>query len=299
MTYSISDLEQLSGVQVDTIRIWERRYKALEPMRSAGNTRLYNDGHLRRLLNIVGLSQSGMKISQACALTDEEIDQLLKKEVDYTISNNAQYEYYISQLIKYGMAYNEPKFDQLINKCIKDHGMSDTYKGVIYPLLVRLGLMWRRDDICPAQEHFLSNIIRQKLYVAINSITVKTKNTATWLLFLPEDEDHDIGLLFAHYFLKISGQRVIFLGSKVPLDSVKDAMSHHQAEHLLLFMLRAKPLSEAGKYLDELSSSFKGSRIHISGNYKLMSQLSLAQNVNWLQSLQDFEQIINNIEHVN
>ncbi|MBB2149139.1 MerR family transcriptional regulator [Pedobacter gandavensis] len=297
--YSISDLEQLSGIHVDTIRIWERRYNALTPMRSAGNTRLYNDQHLRRLLNIVGLSQSGMKISQVCALSDQQIDQLLKKEIDYTISSDSKIEYYISQLLKYGLAYNELKFDQLITSCIEELEMTSTYKNVLYPLLVRLGLMWRRDTICPAQEHFLSNIIRQKLFVAIDKIQVKNKTTASWLLFLPEDEDHDIGLLFAQYLLKSAGHRVIFLGGRVPMDSLKDAMAHNQSEHILLFMVRSRPVTDAQAYLNTLSENFSGSKIHLAGNSKLLTQLQLAENINWFQSIEGFEQTINQYQNVN
>jgi len=297
--YSISDLEQLSGIHVDTIRIWERRYKALDPMRTEGNTRFYHDGHLRRLLNIVGLNQSGMKISQVCSLSDQEIDQLLKKEMDYTISLNPQFEYYISQLLKFGLAYNGLQFDQLISRCIAELGMTLTYKEIIYPLMVRLGLMWRRDHICPAQEHFLSNLIRQKIFVAINEVKVNLQSTTSWLLFLPEDEDHDIGLLFAHYILKLAGQQVIFLGGRVPQESVIDAMSHNASAHLLLFMVRSRPLPDANLYLNKLSANFPNSKIHLAGNSKLIGQLDLAENINWFQSIHDFERTIKNLAHVN
>lgn len=299
MKYSISDLEQLSGVHVHTIRIWERRYHALEPMRSAGNTRFYDDHHLRRLLNIVSLSQSGMKISQVCALSDLEIDQLLKLEIEETISADVQYEYYIAQMLKSGLVYNEVRFNQLITKCIQKHGMTDSYRYVLYPLLVRLGLMWRRDEICPAQEHFLSNIIRQKLFVAINEVVVKDKTSAPWLLFLPEDEDHDIGLLFAWYTLKILGERVIFLGGRVALDSLKDAMQYNQVQNLLLFMVHSRPVNNAERYLKALSDSFEHTKIHLAGNSKLISQLNLPGNITWFQSIPDLEAAIKNLAHVN
>lgn len=293
MTYSISDLEKLSGIQVDTIRIWEKRYKALTPMRSLGNTRYYNDHHLRRLLNIVALSEAGMKISQACTLSDKEIDLLLQKEMDNHLSAHTKTEYYISQLLKYGLAYNGPHFDQLLSKYISSHGMSFTYKEVIYPLLVRLGMMWRRDHICPAQEHFLANIIRQKIFVAIDTLKIKQQTTVSWLLFLPEDEDHDIGLLFAYYLLKQANQNVIFLGGRVPFESLQDAMSYHHSAHLLLFMTHTKPVNEAQQYIDQLSNCFSSSRIHLAGNPKLISQLMLAPSINWIQSIEDLQHLVN------
>ena len=299
MNYSISDLEQLSGVQVHTIRIWERRYNALEPMRSAGNTRMYNDDHLRRLLNIVSISQTGLKISQVCALSEKEMNDFLNKEIEQTVSNDAHFEYYTSQLLKYGLAYDESGFDQLINKCILDHGMITSYKQVIYPLLVRSGLMWRKDDICPSQEHFLSNLIRQKLYAAINDLPVVNEVKSSWLLFLPEAEGHDIGLLFANYILKQAGQKVIYLGSRVPLDAVKDAMQNKQIKHMLLFMVRSQPLETANDYLSELSTTYPENRIHLAGSGKLISELKLGKNINWFQSINEFEQTIKNTLNAN
>ncbi|TCC97428.1 MerR family transcriptional regulator [Pedobacter psychroterrae] len=298
MKYSISDLEQLSGVQTHTIRIWERRYKALEPMRSAGNTRFYDDNHLLRLLNIVGLSKTGLKISQVCALSDNEVDDLLKEEIDKTLSSDAQFEYYISKLLNYGLSYNETDFDQLISKCILDYGMTSTYKNVIYPLLLRLGLMWRREHICPAQEHFLSNIIRQKMFVAINDLPLKSGHGPCWLLFLPEDEDHDIGLLFANYVLRLMGHKVLFLGAKVPFESVKDAVSNNKVAHLLLFFVHSRPVSDANEYLNRLSNDFKDLSIHIAGNTRLIEELQIGSNVSWFKSIEEFEDIIKGVQHV-
>lgn len=298
MKYSISDLEQLSGVQIHTIRMWERRYNALEPMRSAGNTRLYDDNHLRRLLNIVGLSKTGLKISQVCAMSDQEIDVLLKEDMNSTISADTKHEFYISQLLSLGMAYKDAEFDKLIDKCIQEYGMIHTYKKVIYPLLVRLGLMWRRDHICPAQEHFLSNKIRQKIYVAINELPITLDRQAKWLLFLPEDEDHDIGLLFANYLLRLQGQRVLYLGAKVPFDALENVISHSMVDHMLLFLTRSKPVADANEYLNRLATEYKNINIHIAGNTKLIGDLSLAGNITWFRNIEEFETIIKDTQHV-
>ena len=298
MSYSISDLEQLSGVQIHTIRMWERRYNALEPMRSAGNTRLYDDNHLRRLLNIVGLSKTGLKISHVCALSDQEIDNLLKEDIHSTISNDLKHEYHISQLLTFGIAYEATEFDKLIDICIKEYGMVNTYKNIIYPLLVRLGLMWRRDHICPAQEHFLSNIIRQKIYVAINELPIATGRSANWLLFLPEDEDHDIGLLFANYVLRLRGQKVLYLGAKVPYDTLENVIANSRVDHMLLFMTRSRPISDANEYLSRLATEYKNINIHIAGNTKLIGDLILADNINWFKTIDEFETIIKDTQHV-
>ncbi|MEJ2881218.1 MerR family transcriptional regulator [Pedobacter sp. GR22-6] len=299
MKYSISDLEQLSGVQTHTIRIWERRYHALEPLRSAGNTRFYDDQQLKRLLNIVGLNERGMKISQVCALSDQEMTRLLEEQLSQAISLDTHFEYYISQMLRHGMAYDEHHFDALITECIAEYGLAKSYKWVIYPLLVRLGLMWRQDHICPAQEHFMSNILRQKLYKAIDELPIRSSSANTWLLFLPEDEGHDIGLLFAHYVLKAAGQKVIFLGSRVPLTSLEDAMKNESVTQLLLFMIRPRPVSEANSYLTELGNKFSHAKIRLAGNGKLIKDLKLPANVSWFQSIEEFEHIISTLINAN
>lgn len=299
MRYSISDLEQLSGVQTHTIRIWERRYHALEPSRSAGNTRFYDDQQLKRLLNIVGLNKSGLKISQACALSNQEMDALLDQQIKATVAQDEHFEYYISQMLKHGISYSEFHFDELITAGIEHYGLNKMYKYVLYPLLVRLGLMWRRDQLCPAQEHFIVNMIRQKLYKAIDEIPVLSSLAPSWLLFLPEDEDHDIGLLFAHYMLKSAGQKVIFLGSKVPLDSLTDAMNNKNITQLLFFIVRLKPRHEINQYLNELSARFADVKIRIAGDGKIIQELELPSNVSWFQSIEEFEHLITKIKHAN
>jgi MerR family transcriptional regulator, light-induced transcriptional regulator len=293
MIYSIADLEQLSGISAHTIRIWERRYNALSPLRSAGNTRLYDDDQLRRLLNIASLNQSGLKISDVCRLSQTEMDDLIQKEIDKTVSKESHYEYYISQLIKYGFQYEEKQVEQLLSNCIADYKVESTYRYVIYPLLVRLGLMWGKDSVCPSQEHFLSNIIRQKLFSAIDSLPVNPTPKYSWLLFLPEDEDHDIGLLLASYMLRSAGHKVIYLGAKVPLSAVENIISKVDVDYALLFMTRTRPTADAADYIENLKKAFKDIPACVSGNVRLISGLDLGKSLHWLQNLSDLEQIIN------
>ncbi|TCD28138.1 MerR family transcriptional regulator [Pedobacter psychrodurus] len=291
MTYSISDLEQLSGIHSHTIRIWEQRYNALSPMRSQGNTRLYDDKQLTKLLNIVSLNKSGLKISKICSLSDEAIDKLLDQQFSYS-SDDEQADYYISQLIRHGLAFDDHSFNHLIDQSIDKLGLSDCYRKIMYPLLVRLGLMWRKDDICPAHEHFLSNIIRQKIFVHINNLPLTRHSGESWLLFLPEDEEHDIGLLFASYMLRLHHHQVIFLGSKVPLDSIKRVFSTLNVNHVLLFMIKSRLAPAAQKFIDQLSEICSSSKIHLAGNSQVIGKLNNINHINWFKTLDEFEKTI-------
>ncbi|PWS33685.1 MerR family transcriptional regulator [Pedobacter paludis] len=291
MTYTISDLEQLSGIQSHTIRIWEQRYNALTPMRSEGNTRLYDDKQLVKLLNIVSLNQSGLKISKICKLSDAEVKTLLVKEY-HQISSDQQVEYYITQLIKFGIAFEEKSFCSLLDEALSTYGLSATYKSIMYPLLTRLGLMWLKEDICPAHEHFLTNIIKQKIFSAINEIPIGENAEQTWLLFLPEDEDHDIGLLYANYFLRSANQKVIFLGSKVPLSSLEKVFATNHIDHILFFMVKSRHNKMAQQYIYQLSEICQNAKIHLAGNGNVIEKLENISHINWIKSLNDFENSI-------
>ena len=293
MHYSISDLEQLSGIQAHTIRMWEQRYNALVPHRSAGNTRYYDDEHLVKLLNIVSIHQKGLKISKICALSQDAIHHLIEEDIQETVSKNQQFEFYITQLLNFGMSYNEAAFDNLLSKCINDNTLTETYSSVIFPMLVRLGLMWRKDSICAAQEHFLTNIIRQKICAAINDLPVPSSDKKTWVLFLPQDEEHEIGVLFANYLLRQAGKRVIYLGSRVPLSSVKEVVKLNKVDSLMLFMVQAKLTNEAQKYIDEIYLAFKKTKIYLAGSQKLIENIQLPKGIQWLRGINEFEVLVN------
>jgi len=290
--YSISDLEQLSGVSAHNIRIWERRYNALQPSRTAGNTRFYNDDQLSKLLNISALYYSGHKISKACAMGKDETASFLQQEIDSSITRKDKYEYYITQIINSGLNFNEHRINRLIDGSFEQNGVLETYKFVLYPVLVRMGLMWRKESLCPSQEHFISAIIKQKIFTAIDQVNTNEASTSSWLLFLPDDEDHDIGLLLASYILRSLAHKVIYLGSKVPVSSLANAIDSTKPANLLFFITRIRPVKNAQEYIDNLSSSFKEQQIYLSGNHLVLGDLNFPERVKWLKDINDLENIL-------
>lgn len=292
MTYSISDLEQLSGISVHNIRIWERRYNAFQPSRTAGNTRFYEDDQLKRLLNIAALYYAGYKISKACAMSKEETEDFLQRKIDENVSSENRFEYFITQIISRGLEYNEYAVNALISQSFQKNGVLETYKFVLYPLLVRLGLMWQRESLCPSQEHFLSAIFRQKMFAAIDGIPSGATSANSWLLFLPEDENHELGLLLANYMLRSTGYKVIYLGPKVPLFDLTNTISAVRPKNLLFFMTRVRPIVDAQSYVEQLANSFPEQQIYVSGNPRVLSGLQLPSKVKWIRELNDFEKII-------
>jgi DNA-binding transcriptional MerR regulator len=282
---TISQLAQFSGVKAHTIRIWEQRYQALTPSRTEGNTRTYSDMDLKRLLNIVSLLDSGYKISELGSLDDENLNALIGEL--YNLEDKEKPHQFISQLISVGMEFNEAAFQKILSHCFVHFGVFGTYKNVIYPLLNRVGLLWSADVLPPAQEHFMCNLIRQKLTAAIDDLPVPEENSKKWILFLPEDEYHEIGLLFAHYVLKRDGVQVFYLGASVPFSTLQLAIENIKPECLLLFFVHHDFPENVISYLSAIRGSFTQGMIYISGNEKLISQLNLENETQWLRNIDD------------
>lgn len=287
---SISQLAQFSGIKPHTIRIWEQRYQALAPGRTEGNTRTYSDLDLKRLLNIVSLMDSDRKVSKLCSMSDEVLCSMV--EDLYALESQVKANPFVSQLIAAGMEFDERSFQKILSHCLLRLGVEETYRNVIYPLLDRVGLMWSADLLPPAHQQFMCNLIRQKMLTAIDALPFAKKDSKKWLLFLPEDEFHEMGLLFAHYLLRKSGQEVVYLGASVPLRTLDVAIATVQPDCLLLFFVHYDIPANIGSYLSEIKKACPAGRIFVSGNAKLIEQVSLADPIKWLRNIEDMEKAL-------
>ena len=289
--FSISKLSQFSGIKAHTIRMWEQRYNALNPGRSEGNTRYYDNIQLRRLLNIVSLMDSEYKVSELCTMSDEKLSEL-SGNLTPKLQTDERNEYFIAQLLTASITYDEAHFEKVFSQCLLKQGLKETYNQVIYPLLNRIGLMWTKDTIVPAQEHFISNLIRQKLFSALDSLPAAKTDAETWLLFLPENEHHDMGLLFANYLIRSAGKKVFYLGDNVPFSSLESAVKDTKAQNMLLLLVHYDFVKDTQDYIDQLSHNFSSKNIFIAGNQKLISKLSLGSKLHWLKSIEELNTLL-------
>lgn len=288
--FSISQLSQFSGIKPHTIRVWEQRYNALSPYRSEGNTRYYDNKQLRRLLNIVSLMDTGIKVSQLCSLTDEEMFSRIYSLTE--TGNDDSTDYYVNQLISAGISFNSTDFDHTFLTCLSKYGLRETYKKVIYPVMDRIGLLWASDVLPAASEHFISNLFRQKLYAVIDSLESPGSLSETWLLFLPENEFHELALLYAHLLIRLTGQKVIYLGSNVPFESLKIAIKETNPTKLLMFLIHYDTVDQIQKNLEYLNACYTEKTIYLAGNQKLISGLKYPKNIKCLHSVEDLEKLL-------
>lgn len=224
-TFSIKDLENLTGIKAHTIRIWEKRYNLLQPERTNTNIRYYSTANLQKLLNISYLNTNGFKISKIASLDREDIPLLVKQIAqDNTSNNHAINSFKLSML-----SFDQKLFYNTYSNLANEKSFSDIFYQNFIPLLSKIGMLWQTDTITPAHEHFISSLIRQKILINIEKIQSQNQlNTnKTFVLYLPDNEVHELGLMMIHYELISKGHRVIFLGQSVPLENLKDILNHY------------------------------------------------------------------------
>jgi DNA-binding transcriptional MerR regulator len=294
-TYSIADMERITGVKAHTIRIWEKRYKGLSPGRSKGNTRYYDDKQLIKLLNMMSLVEFGHKISKLFSLSDQEIKVLLEQGVNKTKSSDKDIEFFITQLLASGINYDESTFLNIITNCISTYGFIDTFMKIVFPMLIRLGLLWGKDNLCPSKEHFISNIVRQKLLVAIESLPPPSTNQKAWILLLPENEYHEIGLIFSNYVLRSYGCRTIFLGSNVPLISLENTLSMFPESRVMFFFTQNQSLQQMYRYLECIRTKDPKAKMILAGNPKWINAVPEQNDIIRVGNFEELEREIKSL----
>ncbi|MFT3794033.1 MerR family transcriptional regulator [Flavobacterium sp.] len=227
--FSIKDLENLSGIKAHTIRIWEKRYNVLQPMRTQTNIREYDVANLQKLLNITLLHNHGYKISKISKLPPERIPQLVKEIVSQKNSKVHAVNAFKMAMIN----FDQTHFLNTYNALLNNHSFRDIFYEVFIPLMNEMGLLWQTDTITPAQEHFISHLVKQKIMVNTEKIQlVEPLYTDTvYVLFLPINEIHELGLMYINYELLSRGHKTIYLGESVPAENLKDLQRHF--EHLV------------------------------------------------------------------
>lgn len=251
--YSIKELEQLSGVKAHTIRIWEQRYGVLCPGRTQTNIRTYNDEELRHLLNVSLLTNHGYKISKVSELSRDQVkNELDKLLIDANIESLPMGDQ-INGLILAMLELNEVKFNEIFRRAKERMEFEDVVIELFYPFLRKVGIMWGIDQSNPAQEHFVSNLIRRKILTEIDKIPFPANPSKTFVLFLREGELHEIGLMFTDYILRARGYRTYYLGQNVPMRDAVETVELSNATALITFFV--KPFGERGQsnYLNELA----------------------------------------------
>jgi DNA-binding transcriptional MerR regulator len=282
--YSIKDLERLSGIKAHTIRIWEKRYGLLHPERTDTNIRHYSDADLKRILNVSILNRHGIKISHIASMNEKE----MAEKIVIISSDTSDYQSLIESLVISMVDLNQDKLEKLLSRSILQLGFEDAILKIVYPFLEKIGILWQTGAINPAQEHFITHLIRQKIIVGIDSvIPANHPSPKHFLLYLPEGELHEIGLLFYSYLIQKRGHKVTYLGQWVPLADMASASTVLKVDCLLTSIVAAQSGMDLMDYLIKLSATFHDKTIYISGYQVSQISGTLPGNIIRLSSAQD------------
>lgn len=290
-SYTIKDLEKISGIKAHTIRIWEQRYQFLQPQRTETNIRTYSSDELKTILNVSLLNKYGFKISHIDKMSAEQMeDKILSlNQID------AQKERVVNALIKEMVSLNMANFERQMDTYIGQKGIEKTIIEIIFPFMERVGILWITNHINPAQEHLATNVIRQKIILGIEKLPPVLNYSKRIVLFMPEGEYHEIGLLYVHFLLKQRGFYIDYLGANVPMVDLRYLSEFHKVDYLYCHLTSPAKNFKIQKFFEQLSEVSKIIPIVISGQmaqaYKgqiagnIQLKRTLAETISFLESI--------------
>ncbi|MFN3794212.1 MAG: MerR family transcriptional regulator [Chitinophagaceae bacterium] len=286
--FTIKDLENLSGIKAHTIRIWEQRYTFLNPQRTETNIRYYSNDELKTVLNFALLNKYGYKISHIDKMSEEE----MKEKILSLSQAQAQQERIVNDLIHYMVDLRLEEFESSLDTYIMAKGIERTITQIIFPFLERIGILWITNHVNPAQEHLVTNIIRQKLIVGIESTVSHIQINKTILLFLPEGEHHELGILFMYYLLKSRGVKVLYLGANVPVKDVEYVAQLKKPEFLYTHLTSVAHNFNFERFLSHISTRVSSTPLIVSGLLTQQYKKKVPANVSFKKSLADVMEYI-------
>ena len=247
--FSIRDLENLSGIKAHTIRIWEKRYNLLSPERTSTNIRTYSLQSLQKLLNITLLYNNGYKISKIAKIPEGEIPVMVHE----IISKNSEKNHAINAFKLAMVNFDSTQFYNTYNSLLAERSFREIFSEVFVPLLNELGLLWQTDTISPSHEHFITHLIKQKIFIHTEKLQMlePTKKEKVFALYLPENEIHEIGLLFVNYEIALRGYKTIYLGQSMPMESLVDLMKYYDNIHFVSYFTVSPTKDSVAEYIKD------------------------------------------------
>lgn len=286
--FTIKDLENLSGIKAHTIRIWEQRYNFLKPNRTGTNIRYYCNQELKTVLNISLLNKYGYKISHIDRMGELE----LRNKILSLTDREAQQERVVNELIVHMIDLDIDLFEDVLDGYMLTHGIDRAIHQLIFPFLDRIGILWLTNHVHPAQEHLVANVIRQKLIVGIEGAIPVRNVDKILLLFLPEGEHYELGLLYAYYLLKGHGAQVLYLGADLPLKELEFVCKSKKPDFLYTHLTGSTGNLHFDKFLSQVRLKIPDIPLVVSGQLARTHAKKVPPGVNFKRSLPELLEFV-------
>jgi MerR family transcriptional regulator, light-induced transcriptional regulator len=289
--FTIKDLENLSGIKAHTIRIWEQRYTFLNPQRTDTNIRYYSNVELKTVLNIALLNKFGYKISHIDKMTPDE----MKEKILSLSQVQAQQERIVNEMIHCMVDMRMEEFEAVLDNYILAKGIEKAITQIIFPFMERIGVLWQTNHINPAQEHLVTNIVRQKLIVGIETTTSHYKQSTSVLLFLPEGEHHELGILFMNYLLKSRGISILYVGANIPIKDVEYVANVKKPDLLYTHLTSVANNFNFEKFLINIQNRMPDFKLVVSGALTQSYKKRVPNNVSFKKSLSEVMEYVSSL----
>lgn len=291
--FTIKDIENLTGIKSHTLRIWEQRYGIPHPKRTATNIRYYDDEDLKLLLNVSMLNRHGHKISHLTSMSKVELENLALSLSEESTDTGIQLESMLAAMFN----LDEAAFDRILTSNLLKYGLENTMLNLFFPFLKRIGVLWQTGQVNPSFEHFMSNLIRQKVIVAIDAMpVVKKEGAKKFVMFLPENETHELGLLFANYIIRSRGHQTLYLGQNLPYTDIDAVVGQYQSDYIMSVITLSPEKLTPQNFINKISGRFANQTILLTGTQLTGNpSLTTPQNVRIIQDFGDFISLIDHL----
>ena len=289
--FTIKDLENLSGIKAHTIRIWEQRYNFIKPNRTKTNIRYYTSEELKTILNVSLLNKYGFKVSHINKMSEPELGQKILS----LNQSEAQQERLLNELVQSMIELKMQDFEVILDNYISVKGLEKAINFLIFPFLEKIGILWLTNHVNPAQEHLVTNIIRQKLLVGIDKLPHPVHHTTSVLLFLPEGEYHELGLIYLHYILKERGIRTIYLGSASPSSDIQYLANFLKPDYMYTHLTTVAKNFHFDRFMDKIHQHLPNIPLIISGQLVSSWKKSVPPSIHFKKSRSEVMDFVNQI----
>jgi DNA-binding transcriptional MerR regulator len=290
-SFSIKDLENLSGIKAHTIRIWEKRYDVLQPMRTETNIRLYDLAALQKLLNITLLHDYGYKISKISKLDTEKVNALVRE----IISEKSAKNHAISSFKLSMMNFDQGLFFRTYDELLSQKSFREVFFEVFIPLITEIGFLWQSETISPAHEHFITYLIKQKILINSEKLQIlePTRSDKIFVLYLPSNEIHELGLMYLNYEILLNGYKTIYLGESVPMDSLLDVKKYFDKITYVCYTTVEPKKSEINDYIIDFKNKIIDSKTELwllGRMTENINEKNLSANIQTFTSIERFSE---------
>ncbi len=289
-SFTIRDIENLTGIKAHTLRIWEQRYDFFQPKRKESLHRFYDNDDLKQLLRIAFLYHQGWKVSRIASLSQEQIANEVRNATVHS-----SYSQQVLQLLEIAIDFDEMGFRSMFDRIKKDIGFENSILEVAYPYLLKLGLLWSTNNVIPAQEHFSSYII-QNLVIDETEQLPAINRQPEILLFCPEGEFHELPLLFMNYLFRKNGRSTVYLGTGIQRDELKDFNKFSSIKYIYLHLITNFTGITVDEYLEDICQTFPHKKVIASGEGLREVQFK-CDNLQVLKTDRQVNEFINEIRY--